>query len=61
MAKEAVQGENGEAMEKVKQVECQTCGWVGPYDSMAAQFSDMDPGCPVCWGTDFLDVEEDER
>lgn len=39
-------------------IECQTCGWTGSEDDLEAPFSDIEPGCPVCWGNDFMDVED---
>jgi len=43
------------ALESKATIECQTCGWVGSDDNLVAQFSDMEPGCPQCSGTDFLE------
>ena len=40
--------------------QCQTCGWEGTEADFEAPFSDFEPGCPECGGTDFLEVE-DER
>ena len=40
------------------QIECQTCGWVGENKDLVAVRSDLEPGCPECGSTDFLDVEE---
>ena len=44
--------------EKPTIIECQTCGWEGPDDVLVAPTSAMEPGCPSCYGTDFLEVEE---
>lgn len=41
-------------------IECQTCTWTGEEDELIAPFSGLEPGCPHCEGTDFLDVEEEE-
>ena len=41
-------------------IECQTCGWEGEDDKMVAQTSDVEPGCPGCGGTNFLDIEDEE-
>ncbi len=38
-------------------VECQTCTWEGEEDELVAPRSDLEPGCPSCGGTDFLDVD----
>ena len=37
--------------------ECQTCGWVCyPWDRVAIT-SALEPGCPMCGGSDFLDYD----
>jgi len=44
-------------------IECQQCGWVGEYSDLIAPTSDIEPSCPNCLSSDFLDVEnmkEDE-
>lgn len=48
--------ENGKMI--VQMVECQQCGWLGPENAMSAMTSDMEPGCPSCYGTDFMEVNE---
>ena len=39
------------------QLECMTCGWIGEEDELECPGND-EPGCPKCFNTDFLDVEE---
>ena len=42
-------------------IECQVCGWVGVDGAdLIAPWSGMEPVCPRCWGSDFLDWEEED-
>ena len=42
--------------------QCQACDWIGTEADFEAPFSDFEPGCPECGGTDMLDLEvENER
>ena len=53
---------NSKKLEKeVTKIECMTCGWIGNDDEMEAINSDMEPGCPSCWGNDFMEVEDEEE
>jgi hypothetical protein len=45
----------------MNQIECQTCGWEGYDSQLVAQFSDQEPGCPSCSGSDLLDLEAPEE
>ena len=39
---------------------CQPCEWIGTEADFEAPFSDSEPGCPECEGTDFLEVEDEQ-
>lgn len=41
-------------------IECQSCYWCGGADELVAPTSADEPCCPECYGTDFLDVEEEK-
>ena len=38
--------------------ECQVCLWTGHTKDFVAQWSGMEPGCPVCGSDDFLDWDD---
>jgi len=40
--------------------QCQTCGWIGSEFELEAPASGVPAGCPVCEGTEFLDMEGDD-
>jgi len=41
-------------------IECQQCHWVGDHSDLIAPTSDIEPSCPNCLSSDFLDVEDTE-
>ena len=57
--------DEGEALAEWKKedqmanIRCQTCGWVGKEMDLEAPWSDMEPGCPHCRGTDLVDVDNE--
>ena len=40
-------------------IECQTCGWIGEMMELEAPLSEIEPGCPSCGSTNFLDIENE--
>jgi len=41
-------------------IECQNelCAWIGTEDELEAPLSAMEPCCPYCRGSDFLDLDD---
>jgi len=45
------------AYPRITEIECQICGWIGTEDEKTSPYSGIEPGCPSCLGTNFLDKE----
>ena len=41
-------------------IEC-PCGWSGSPEELIAEWSDIEPHCPDCWGDDFIDIDEESE